>query len=210
MRVAFADDHELVREGLRSLLADIPGVEVVGEAKDGREAVALALATKPDVLVVDLKMPELNGVQVTQELARAGFRANVLVLTNYLDEDMVREALRAGVLGYLLKDVLRTELQRAIETVALGKPYLHPEVQHQLMQQAFGESNGPLDGLSPRELEALQGIAKGLSNKEIATHLGVSEGTVKGYVSSMFVKIGVSDRTQAALFAIRNGMGGLQ
>jgi len=206
IRVAIADDHELVREGLRSLLSALPNVTLVGEAANGAEAVAMVERERPDLLIVDLLMPEMDGAEVVAALKQRGSATRVLVLTNYLEPTKMRDALRAGALGYLLKDVVRAELQRAIEAVSAGKPYLHPDVQRQLMTDAFGETKDPLDELTRRERSVLCGIARGQSNKEIAIDLGVSEGTIKSYVSSMLVKLGVSDRTQAALYAVQHGL----
>lgn len=206
IRVVVADDHELVREGLRALLLESDGIEVVAEAADGPEAFAAVLAHRPDVLIVDLLMPGYDGVEVARRVREGAPGTRVLILTNFMDDDRIREALRAGATGYLLKDVLRQELLRAIETVARGQPYLHPEVQRQLMKEAFGPPVSPLDELTNRERQVLVGLASGESNKEIAARLGVSEGTVKGYVSGVFVKLGVADRTQAALFAVKHGL----
>ncbi len=206
IRIVIADDHELVREGLRALLSTTEGIEVVAEAGDGPEAVAMAVEHRPDVLVVDLVLPGFDGVEVTRRVREQIPATNVLMLTNFMEDSRVRDALRAGALGYLLKDVLRQDLTKAIETVASGKPYLHPEVQRQLMTEAFGTPTSPLDVLTNRERQVLVGLARGRSNKEIAHELGVSEGTIKGYVSGVFLKLEVSDRTQAALFAVRHGL----
>ncbi|MBN9502088.1 MAG: hypothetical protein BGO01_10655 [Armatimonadetes bacterium 55-13] len=206
IRLVIADDHELVREGLRSLLEMSEDVKVVAEATNGPEALAATIEHSPDVLVADLVMPGFDGVELVRRARVQAPATRVLILTNFMDDSRVREALRAGAMGYLLKDVLRQDLLRAIETVATGKPFLHPDVQRQLMTEAFGAPNSPIDGLTSRERQVLIGIAKGQSNKEIAYDLGVSEGTIKGYVSGVFQKLEVADRTQAALFAIKNGL----
>ena len=206
IRLVIADDHELVREGLRSLLEMSEDVKVVAEATNGPEALAATIEHSPDVLVADLVMPGFDGVELVRRARVQAPATRVLILTNFMDDSRVREALRAGAMGYLLKDVLRQDLLRAIETVATGKPFLHPDVQRQLMTEAYGAPNSPIDGLTSRERQVLIGIAKGQSNKEIAYDLGVSEGTIKGYVSGVFQKLEVADRTQAALFAIKNGL----
>ena len=206
IRLVIADDHELVREGLRSLLEMSEDVKVVAEATNGPEALAATIEHSPDVLVADLVMPGFDGVELVRRARVQAPATRVLILTNFMDDSRVREALRAGAMGYLLKDVLRQDLLRSIETVATGKPFLHPDVQRQLMTEAFGAPNSPIDGLTSRERQVLIGIAKGQSNKEIAYDLGVSEGTIKGYVSGVFQKLEVADRTQAALFAIKNGL----
>lgn len=206
IRLVIADDHELVREGLRSLLEMSEEVKVVAEATNGPEALAATIEHGPDVLVADLVMPGFDGVELVRRVRLQAPATRVLILTNFMDDSRVREALRAGAMGYLLKDVLRQDLIRAIETVATGKPFLHPDVQRQLMTEAFGAPSSPIDGLTSRERQVLIGIAKGQSNKEIAYDLGVSEGTIKGYVSGVFQKLEVADRTQAALFAIKNGL----
>lgn len=206
IKLVIADDHELVREGLRSLLEMSEDVKVVAEATNGPEALAATIEHGPDVLVADLVMPGFDGVELVRRARVQVPATRVLILTNFMDDSRVREALRAGAMGYLLKDVLRQDLLRAIETVATGKPFLHPDVQRQLMTEAFGAPSSPIDGLTSRERQVLIGIAKGQSNKEIAYDLGVSEGTIKGYVSGVFQKLEVADRTQAALFAIKNGL----
>ena len=208
IHVLIVDDHEIVREGLRILLAEEADIEVVGEAADGAEGVALTLALRPDVVLMDLVMPNLDGIDAMRLLQRTDTSWHVLVLTSFAEDDLVRRALEAGAVGYLLKDVLRTELIQAVHAAAQGQPYLHREAQRRLIQHVTtpAESSMRLD-LTRREQDVLRLISHGHSNKEIARELHITEGTVKGHVSTILAKLGVSDRTQAALFAVRHGLG---
>ena len=212
IRVLIVDDHEIVREGLQMLLAEEPGFEVVGTAGDGATAVALAEGTKPDVIVMDLVMPELGGIEATRRIVSKDPNARVLVLTTFADDQRVREAIQAGATGYLLKDVLKADLVRALRDAAMGRPSLHPEVQQHLMREVAGRTSAsqaeaaPHLSLTEREISILRLIAEGRSNKEIAFALHLTEGTIKGYVSTIFDKLGVEDRTQAALYAVKNGL----
>jgi DNA-binding NarL/FixJ family response regulator len=212
IRVLIVDDHEIVREGLQTLLSEEPGFDVVGTAGDGATAVALAQATKPDVIVMDLVMPELDGIEATRRILRENPSARVLVLTTFADDQHVREAIQAGATGYLLKDVLKGDLVRALRDAAMGRPSLHPEVQQHLMREVAGKTSSsrgqapPHDNLTEREVSILRLIAEGRSNKEIAAALYLTEGTIKGYVSTIFDKLGVEDRTQAALYAVKHGL----
>jgi NarL family two-component system response regulator LiaR len=188
-------------------LTEEADIEVVGEAGNGAEAVELATALRPDVVLMDLMMPDLDGIQATRHIRAAGIDARILILTSFADERMVREAVQAGALGYLLKDVLKPELLRAIHAAAMGKPTLHPEAQRLLMQQVASPAEpSPFQDLTERERDVLRLIAQGYSNKEIGVTLHLTEGTVKGYVSAILVKLHVADRTQAALFAVKHGM----
>lgn len=207
--VLIADDHAVVREGLRTYLQLEEHIELVAEAADGREAVALADKFHPDVVIMDLQMPELDGVAATQAIKERLSETNVIVLTSFMDDDHVLPAIKAGAVGYLLKDASATEIVRAIEEAAQGQAHLHPTVARRLMQQVTAprpaeESSGP--NLSPRELEVLRLIARGMSNKEIAAQLVTGERTIKGHVSSILSKTGLADRTQAALYAVRQGI----
>jgi DNA-binding NarL/FixJ family response regulator len=212
IRILIVDDHEIVREGLQTLLAEEPDFEVAGSAGDGASAVALAKATKPDVILMDLLMPGLDGIEATRRILRDNPSARVLVLTTFADDQHVREAIQAGAIGYLLKDVLKADLVRALRDVAMGRPSLHPEVQQHLMREVAGRTSSsqeqapPHASLTEREVGILRLIAEGRSNKEIAAALHLTEGTVKGYVSTIFDKLGVEDRTQAALYAVKNGL----
>jgi DNA-binding NarL/FixJ family response regulator len=209
IRVLIADDHAVVREGLRLFLTEESDVvEVVGEAADGAEAVALAERLRPDVILMDLIMPRHDGIAATRLLREKGVTSRVVILTSFADDKKVREAIQAGAIGYLMKDLLRRELMTAIRSAAQGVPTLHPEAQQHLMRHVANPSSDAtlLDTLTERETDVLRCIARGLSNKEIAADLHLSVGTVKGYVSAIFGKLGVADRTQAALFAARHGL----
>jgi DNA-binding NarL/FixJ family response regulator len=205
--VLIVDDHPVVREGLHMLLSEEPDIEVVGEAADGDEAVRVAKRTQPDVVLMDLVMPEMDGVAATRSLRNTGVRSRVLVLTSFAEDDRVRDAIQAGAVGYLLKDVRRPELLRAIRAAADGQPTLHPDVQRRLMQRvAAPVEQSALDNLTDREREVLRLLAQGYSNKQIAGQLHLSEGTVKWYVSAILTKLDVDDRTQAALYAVKHGI----
>jgi len=206
VRVLIADDHQVVREGLQMILAESDGeIVVVGEASDGDEAVRLATAVKPDVVLMDLSMPRVDGLEATRRLREAGIESRVLILTSFADGEGVRDAVRAGVTGYLMKDVLKTELLAAIRLAADGVPTLHPRAQQHLMRGiAEPETPSPFTVLTPRERDVLALLARGESNKRIAAALNLSIGTVKGYVSATFEKLGVEDRTQAALLAAKH------
>lgn len=209
IRVLIVDDHEIVREGLGTLLSEEATIRVVGQAANGTEAVTLAADLQPDVILMDLVMPELNGIQATRRIRRAGLPSQILVLTTFADDQKVREAIEAGAIGYLLKDVLKADLLRAIQAAAQGKPTLHPEAQSYLMRQVSAPSPvSPPANLTERELDVLRLIAQGQSNKEIAVTLHLTEGTIKGYVSAILAKLGVADRTQAALYAVKHGLTG--
>ncbi len=204
IRLLLVDDHAIVREGLRTLLEQEPGLEVVGEAEDGDEAVRRCGELSPDVVLMDLVMPGLGGVEATRRLAALPSPPRVLVLTSVAEESAVRAAIAAGALGYLMKDVSRVELVRAVHEAAAGRPTLHPEAQRILMRPP---ERSPLAELTPRERSVLERIARGRSNRQIALELGLTEGTVKGYVSIVLDKLGVQDRTSAALLAARLGLG---
>ena len=212
IRVLIVDDHEIVREGLQTLLAEEPDFEVVGTTGNGAAAVELAEANKPDVIVMDLVMPELDGIEATRRIVSKDPAARVLVLTTFADDRRVREAIQAGATGYLLKDILKADLLRALRDAAVGRPSLHPEVQQHLMREVAGKAASsqvqapPHLSLTEREISILRLIAEGRSNKEIASTLYLTEGTIKGYVSTIFDKLGVEDRTQAALYAVKHGL----
>ena len=211
IHVLIIDDHEIVREGLQILLSEEADFEVVGAAGDGLSAVRLAETTKPDVILMDLVMPGIDGIEATRRIVDNNPQARVLVLTTFADDQHVREAIQAGATGYLLKDVLKADLLRALRDAAAGRPSLHPEVQQQLMREVAGrsaaaEQTPPHANLTEREISILRLLAAGRSNKEIAAALHLTEGTVKGYVSTIFDKLDVADRTQAALYAVRHGL----
>jgi DNA-binding NarL/FixJ family response regulator len=212
IKVLVADDQRVVREGLAMLLGLLPGVEVVGAVADGERAVALAAELEPDVVLMDLRMPRLDGIEATRRLRERQAHARVIALTTYADDRSVVEALRAGARGYLTKDAGAEEIRRALEAVVRGEAAIDPAVQHHLVDAlATGPpSRGPAageslpDGLTPREAEVLSLIADGLSNAEIAERLVVSEATVKSHVNHLFTKTGVRDRAQAVTYAYRH------
>src|SRR5688572_26041352 len=211
IRVLIVDDHEIVREGLQTLLSEEADFELVGMAADGVAAIALAEAERPDVILMDLLMPGLDGIEATRRILSENPAVRVLVLTTFADDQHVREAIQAGAIGYLLKDVLKGDLVRALRDAAMGRPALHPEVQQHLMREVAGRTSSsqeqaPHVSLTEREIGILRLIAEGRSNKEIAFALHLTEGTIKGYVSTIFDKLGVEDRTQAALYAVKHGL----
>lgn len=206
IRIVIVDDHPVVREGLAMLLAEEADMVVVGQAADGDEAIALATRLQPDVVIMDLVMPTVDGVAATRGLRAAGVPSRVLVLTSFAEDDRVRDALQAGAVGYLLKDVRRPELLRALRDAAAGMPTLHPDVQRRLMAQMIKPEQNAAFDLTAREGEVLALVAQGCSNKQIAAQLHLSEGTVKWYVSAILGKLGVQDRTQAALYAVKHGL----
>ena len=211
-RVLAADDQRVVREGLAMLLGLLPDVEVVGTAADGEEVLALAAELRPDVILMDLRMPRMDGVEATRRLRERDPGVKVVVLTTYADDRSVLDALRAGALGYLTKDAGAAEIQQALHRVAGGQAALDPAVQLHLVEAiAEGVPAGPdpaslPDSLTPREAEVLTLIAAGLSNAEIAERLVVSEATVKSHVNHMLAKIGARDRAQAVGYAYRHGL----
>ena len=206
IRVVLADDHAVVRQGLRTFLDLQDDIEVVAEASDGETAVGAVLRTDPDVVLLDLVMPRLDGVGVLNRLRAREAGARVIVLTSFGDDDKLFAALRAGAAGYLLKDVEPSELVRAIRSAHAGQSPLSPAVATRIVEEvAHGGTAAPGD-LTPRELDVLTLIARGRSNKVIAHELGVAEKTVKTHVSHILGKLGLTDRTQAALYAVRQGL----
>jgi two-component system, NarL family, response regulator LiaR len=206
IRVVLADDHAVVRQGLRTFLDLQDDIEVVAEAADGQAAVGATLRTDPDVLLLDLVMPGLDGVGVLARLRDRDARARVIVLTSFGDDDKLFAALRAGAAGYLLKDVEPSDLVRAIRSAHAGQSPLSPAIATRVVEEvAHGGSAAPGE-LTPRELDVLTLIARGRSNKVIARELGVAEKTVKTHVSHSLGKLGLTDRTQAALYAVREGL----
>jgi DNA-binding NarL/FixJ family response regulator len=208
IRVLLADDQRVVREGLAMLLGLLPGIEVVGTAADGEEAVRLAVARAPDVILMDLRMPRCDGIEATRRIADVRPRARVIALTTYADEPTVLSALRAGARGYLTKDAGAEEIHAAITAVARGEAALDPAVQAHVLAGLADAGGAPAlpDGLTPREAEVLTLIAEGLTNAQIADRLVVSQATVKSHVNRVFAKAGVRDRAQAVAYAYRNGL----
>jgi NarL family two-component system response regulator LiaR len=207
--VLIADDHPFVRHGLRTFLETLDDVEVVGEAANGAEAVEQAAKLVPDVVLMDLVMPELDGVEATRRIRAESPTTKVIVLTSFDADEQVFPAIKAGAAGYLLKDVRPAELAEAIRKASRGEALLAPSVAAKLMQEVAGDRS-PAAGLTERELEVLRLIARGLSNKMIARELVVSEKTVKTHVSNILAKLHLSDRTQAALYAVREGLAELE
>ena len=202
IRIVLADDHPVVREGLRGMLGAEPDLDVVGEASDGAEAVRLVRATRPDVVLMDLRMPNLDGVQATAELARSAPEVHVLVLTTYdTDADILR-AVEAGATGYLLKDSPRATLADAVRAASRGETVLAPGVAARLMRKVHRDH----ETLTPRELDVLQAVASGARNAEAAAALGIGEATVKTHLLRIFTKLGVDGRTEAVTRAMELGI----
>ena len=210
IRVLICDDQDIVREGLRLILETSPGMEVVGVAQDGAEALELIPETQPDIVLMDLKMPGMNGIQATRLIRDRHPAIRVLALTTFDADEWVFDAIRSGAAGYLLKDTPRDRLVKAIQETVEGKTHIDPAVAGKLFsklrQGAVPLNTSIADSLSEREREVLSLLAQGLSNADIAARLYLSEGTVRNYVSSIFDKLGVSDRTQAAVLAMRYGL----
>jgi DNA-binding NarL/FixJ family response regulator len=211
IRVLLVDDQELVRSGFKLILDLADGIDVVGEAADGRQAVQLAKELDPDVVLMDVRMPELNGIEATQRLQWAGVDARVLVLTTFDLDEYVYGALKAGASGFLLKDAPREQLVTAIQTVARGEALLAPAITHRLIERfvtrvATADASSALAELSQRELEVLRLISRGLNNAELAEELILGQATVKTHVASILRKLGVRDRVQAVVFAYEHGI----
>ncbi|MEV0971800.1 response regulator transcription factor [Microtetraspora glauca] len=202
IRLLIADDHPIVRDGIRGMFVGDPDFEVLGEAGDGAQTVELARALNPDVILMDLRMPRMDGVSAIKELARLGIAARVLILTTYDTDRDVLPAIEAGATGYLLKDTGRDELVRAVRTAARGEAVLSPSVATRLL----GQVRAPADPLSARELEILHLIAEGATNREAAARLFISEATVKSHVLHIYAKLGVNDRAAAVAVAFRRGL----
>ena len=210
IRVVLADDHAMVRSGLQQLLAVDHDIEVVGVAREGAEAVALVDEHRPDVVRMDLQMPGVNGVSATRELHETRPEAQVVILTSFSDRDGIVAALDAGAVGYLLKDAEPEELLAGVRAAARGESPLHPRAARALLaarDQRAAAASAAASELTPREVEVLTLVRQGLANKQIARRLGISERTVKAHLTSTFHRVGVADRTQAALWAERNGVG---
>ena len=208
IRVMIVDDHAIVRKGIRALLTESGGFEIVAEAANGEEAVQRAAETRPDVILMDLLMPGMDGIEATRQIAGRQPQTRILVLTSFAADNKLFPAIKAGALGYLLKDSSPEELVRAIRMVHRGEPALHPTIARKLLQEVAhpaGLEPAP-ELLTARELAVLRLIAQGLSNQEIAGELSVSEATVRAHVSRILGKLHLASRTQAALYAVREGL----
>ena len=208
IRILIADDHAIVREGQRALIETEPGMQLVGEAENGVEAVHMARTLQPDVILIDLRMPRMGGLQAIGEIRAQNADARILVLTSFSEDETVYAAIKAGALGYLLKDASPQEILRAIREVYRGEPSMPPLIAHKLMSELQRTSDLPLtkDPLTGRELEILKVVAQGLPNQEIAERLVISERTVRTHVSNILAKLHLANRTQAALYALREGL----
>jgi DNA-binding NarL/FixJ family response regulator len=211
MKVIICDDQAIIRDGLEMLLKLEPDIDVVGIAEDGAVAVEMVAQETPDLVLMDLKMPIMNGVEATRQIRTKYPEVKVLVLTTYNDDEWVFDAIQAGASGYLLKDTTRDEVIKAIRGTVAGKTYVDPSVAGKVLRQASSHQTQPAtlitDKLTEREIEILRLLAKGLSNADISGKLCLSEGTVRNNVSIIMSKLGVSDRTQAAVIAIQHGLG---
>ena len=207
-RICIADDHAIVRQGIRALIETEPDMEVVGEAANGAEAVLQAAALHPDVILMDIVMPQKDGIQATKEIREQDPRARILVLTSFAEDEKVFPAIKAGAAGYLLKDSSPLELLQAIRDVAQGKASLHPAIAFKVIRELSQPPSLPptSEPLTVRELDVLRLVARGLSNQEVATTLVISERTVGSHVSNILGKLHLANRTQAALYAVHEGL----
>ncbi len=211
IRVLLADDHAIVRRGIRALMATEPNLEVVGEAENGRVAVEEAKRVRPDVVLMDLEMPEMDGIEATRRIMAEQPEAKVVVLTSFATDEKVFPAIKAGAKGYLLKDAGPQDLVEAIHQVQRGEASLHPKIARMLLREVSQPPEGPRtrEPLSEREVEVLKLVAKGHRNQEIADSLVISEATVRTHVSNILGKLHLANRTQAALYALREGLASL-
>lgn len=209
IRVLVVDDHRLVRKGLISLLSPQPEIDIVGEAENGALALTRAAELRPDVILLDLSMPVMDGLAAIPALKKQESTAGILVLTSFSEDERVFAAVRAGALGYVLKDAAPEELLDAIRSVSRGQPYLSPDVAQKLVRQVHRANTptvSPDEPLSEREIEVLKLVATGLTNSDIAERLAISERTVGAHISRILDKLGLTNRTQAALYALREGL----
>jgi two-component system, NarL family, response regulator LiaR len=208
IQILVVEDQNVVREGIVAILSFQPDIEVVGEAQDGIQAVELAQKTRPDVILLDMVMPRQDGLTTIPQLRTVVPNARILVLTSFAESNRVYQAIKAGALGYMLKDTTRTQLLQSIRDVASGQASIHPSIAMKVIHEydQSSEESYSTETLTRRELEALRLIARGLSNQEIATMLVVNERTIAKYVSSILNKLHVANRTQAALYAVREGL----
>jgi NarL family two-component system response regulator LiaR len=208
IRVLVVDDHAIVRQGLRALLSGSDGIEVVGEAANGIEAIQEVERLKPDVVLMDLVMPEMDGIEAIKHITGECSNVRILVITTFSSEDLVFPAIKAGAHGYLLKDSGSSQVEEAIRNVHKGEPSLHPDIARMLMQEVRPErpKRAAPDPLTPRELEVLSMLARGMSNQEIAEELVIAEVTVRSHLSRILDKLHLANRVQATLYALREGM----
>lgn len=207
IKVLIVDDHAIVRQGLRTLLELMPDIEVTGEAANGRIALDLIPTLRPDVVMMDIKMPEMDGITATREICQLGLGTKIIALTSFLDDTNIIPAIQAGATSFLLKDVMPNELIETIRAAYRGEARLHPNVARRLMEEVSTHAANPrsqIPDITDREMEVLRLIANGKSNREIATDLVLSEKTVKTHVSSLLGKLDLNDRTQLAIYAIKN------
>jgi NarL family two-component system response regulator LiaR len=212
IRVLIVDDQAIVRKGICALLAEVSSIKVIGEASNGEEAIAQAKALDPDVILMDLVMPEVDGIEAIQRITRHEEERRVLVLTSFAGDDKVFPAIKAGALGYLLKDSEPADLLQAIQQVHRGEPSLHPIIARKVLQEMQRPSQCPPtpDPLTDRELQVLRLVAKGLSNREIAERLMITEATVRSHVSNTLSKLHLANRVQATLYALQEGLASLE
>lgn len=206
MKVLIADDHHVVRRGLLFFLKTQKDIEVVGEAVNGKEAVEMAGMLQPDIVLMDLVMPEMDGIQATEKIKQRFPHIIVLMLTSFSDRDHVVPAIQAGAAGYQLKDIEPDELVRSLRSLMRGENTLHPKATSELMKEPAQPAPHTINQLTPRERDVLAELTKGKSNREIASALYVTEKTVKTHISNIFTKLEVQDRTQAALYAVKHGL----
>jgi len=211
VRVLVVDDHTIVRKGIRALLAEVGDIEVVGEASDGQEAMALADALSPDVILMDLVMPGVDGIEATRQITEHKPSSRILVLTSFAGDDKVFPAIKAGALGYLLKDSEPADLVQAVHQVYRGEPSLQPAIAQKVLREIQRPSTRPPtpDPLTDREMEVLRLVAKGLSNPQIAEQLVITEATVRTHVSNILGKLHLANRVQATLYALQEGIASL-
>lgn len=206
IRVLIVDDHPVVRQGLRYMLEQRPDIEVIGEGSDGEQAIALVTDLLPDVILLDLLMPKMDGISVVREIKRLAPNTQIIILTSYYEDDQIFNTIKAGALSYLLKESSTLELVEAIRAAARGESKLHPRVAARLLHEMRQQEQSPLKDLTPRELEVLTSIARGRSNQEIAAELVLSEPTVRMHVANILSKLHLTDRTQAAIYALQKNL----
>jgi len=206
IRLMVVDDHGVVRSGVKALIETEEGLEVIGEATDGREAVTKAKTMEPDLVLMDLVMPEMDGVEATRRITQEGIDLEILILTSFSEEERIIQAIKAGASGYLIKDASPRELVSAIKDTYRGESTLDPKVAGTVLRSMQEENVQPAEELTEREIEVLELIAEGLPNDDIANELYISERTVRSHVSNILGKLNMQNRTQAALYAVRQGI----